>query len=298
MACLSVAVVTWWQATGERQNRADDRLGLVAPVHAQAVALDRSIRDFKLPEDIPWRKGENGSASALLYGDPSKPGLYVQLLKRGPNVWSKPHSHENDRFITVLEGTFWVGSGKFDPNRTIPLKPGTFVRDFANKVHFDGSKDDGMTVLFVGMGPSSGRPAEPPDTPGAGEGSVTVDPTVREIKRLEDLVWNHGEASSSVTLFGDSRKPGIYVQYLRRKPHQWSRLHFHPTDRFITVMGGRMYIGTGTTLDKDKTIGLPKGGFVRDLAQGVHYDGAKDEDLWILLAGMGPATSVTYQPSK
>jgi len=59
-----------------------------------------------------------------------------------------------------------------------------------------------------------------------------------------------------------------------------------------------MYLGTGTVLDQNKTVGLPKFGFVRDLAQGVHYDGTKDEDLWIEIAGMGPATSITYEPPK
>jgi quercetin dioxygenase-like cupin family protein len=270
---------------------------LTSAYGAEAIALDPGIRDFKLPEQIPWKTGEGGSKSALLYGDPSKPGFYVQILKRGPNIWSKPHFHENDRFITVLEGTFWVGSGKFDPERTVPLKPGTFVRDFANQIHFDGSKDDGTTLEFVGMGPASAHYGEPQET-AAKNGPVGIDPTVREIQRPEDLVWRKGDAASSVSLFGSQDKPGVYVQYLKRDPNQWSRLHFHPTDRFITVMGGKLFIGTGTILDKDKTIGLTKGGFVRDIAEGVHYDGAKDEGLWIQLAGIGPATSTTYVPPK
>jgi len=269
---------------------------LTAAYGAELVALDPAIRDFKLPDQIPWKMGEGGSKSALLYGDPSKPGFYVQLLHRGPNIWSRPHYHENDRFITVLEGTFWVGSGKFDPERTVPLKPGTFVRDFANQIHFDGSKDDGTTLEFVGMGPASAHYAEAPAP--APTGPVVIDPTVREVQRPEDLVWKKGDAASSVSLYGSQDKPGVYVQYLKRDPNQWSRLHFHPTDRFITVMGGKLYIGTGTALDKDKTIGLTKGGFVRDIAQGVHYDGAKDEGLWIQLAGIGPATSTTYMPPK
>src|SRR5690349_20402210 len=72
---------------------------------AEAVSLDPGIREFKLPDQIPWKMGEGGSKSAILYGDPSKPGFYVQILHRGPNIWSKPHYHDNDRFITVLDGT-------------------------------------------------------------------------------------------------------------------------------------------------------------------------------------------------
>lgn len=76
---------------------------------------------------IEWKgRPGSGNQSAILFGDPSKPGLYVQLLKRGPNNWSQPHSHPNDRFITVLAGTMWIGTGaKFDPENTVPLKPGS-----------------------------------------------------------------------------------------------------------------------------------------------------------------------------
>jgi hypothetical protein len=103
----------------------------------------------------------------------------------------------------------------------------------------------------------------------------------------------------SFFLYGDQSKPGVYVQYLRRVPNAWSRLHYHPMDRFIMVLGGKMFIGTGRDFDKDKTIGLPKGGYVRDLAQGIHYDGAKDEPLWIQISGIGPASSLDVdEPPK
>ena len=129
---------------------------------ADAVTIDRNAREFKLPDQIEW-KGRPGSASqtAVLFGDPSKPGLYVQLLRRGPNDWSQPHSHPNDRFITVLAGTMRIGTGaKFDPNNTVPLGPGSVVRDIANQMHFDGTGPDGLTIEIVGMGPSTMTQAE------------------------------------------------------------------------------------------------------------------------------------------
>lgn len=137
-------------------------LNFMAAYGADAVTLDRNSRDFKLPDQIEWKgRPGSGNQSAILFGDPAKPGLYVQLLKRGPNDWSRPHSHPNDRFITVLAGTMWIGTGtKFDPNNTVGLKPGGFVRDIANQVHFDGSKDDGLTIEIVGMGPATSTQAE------------------------------------------------------------------------------------------------------------------------------------------
>lgn len=139
-----------------------DIMKLMAVYGADAATIDRNARDYKLADQIEWKgRPGSGSQSAILFGDPSKPGLYVQLLKRGPNNWSQPHSHPNDRFITVLAGTMWIGTGsKFDPENTVPLKPGSYVRDIANQTHFDGSKADGLTIEIVGIGPATSTQAE------------------------------------------------------------------------------------------------------------------------------------------
>jgi hypothetical protein len=139
-----------------------DVANLMAVYGADAATIDRNARDYKLADQIEWKgRPGSGNQSAILFGDPSKPGLYVQLLKRGPNNWSQPHSHPNDRFITVLAGTMWIGTGnKFDPENTVPLKPGSYVRDIANQTHFDGSKADGLTIEIVGIGPATSTQAE------------------------------------------------------------------------------------------------------------------------------------------
>ena len=127
---------------------------------AETVAIDRAARDFRMPDQIEW-KGRPGSANqtATLFGDSSKPGLYVQLLKRGPDDWSQPHSHPNDRILTVLAGTMRIGTGsKFDKENTVSLGPGSIVKDFANQPHFDGSGPDGLTLEIITLGPApSGR---------------------------------------------------------------------------------------------------------------------------------------------
>jgi len=271
-------------------------VGLAAAAYgAQAVTLDRTIREYTLPDQIQWRTAASGIATALLYGDPAKPGMYVTLQRRPPNIWSQPHSHETDRYAVVLDGTFWAGSGRVDRDSTVPLGPGTVIRDFAHTVHYDGSRDETVTLLFVGEGPVA--PSRPADASELAAPPRPLD-QVREARRLEELRWEHDAASSSVTLVGDPDQPGLYLRYVRRKPHQWSGLHSHSTERLVMVMDGRMYIGTGTTLDRERTIGVPRGGFIRDLARGVHYDGTKDEDLWILIAGIGPAASTPYPASR
>jgi len=130
---------------------------VMAMYGADAVTIDRNARDFRLPDQFKW-EGRPGSTdkTALLFGDPSKAGLYVQITKRGPNVWSQPHSHQNERFITVLAGTFLIGTGpKFDKNNTVTVGPGGVVHDIPNQMHYDGTGPEGATLEFIAMGPAA-----------------------------------------------------------------------------------------------------------------------------------------------
>jgi hypothetical protein len=130
---------------------------MMALYGAEATTIDRKARDFSLPDQFEW-KDTPGSASktATLFGDPSKPGLYVQVTKRGPNTWSQPHSHPNERFITVLAGTFLIGTGaKFDKNNTVVVGPGGVVHDIPNQMHYDGTGPEGATLEFIAMGPAA-----------------------------------------------------------------------------------------------------------------------------------------------
>lgn len=127
----------------------------------QNAKLDPATLSYKLPSQIHWVGDAMGAQTAVLVGDPSKPGLYVMLVKWTPHHMSHPHWHPNDRFITVLSGTWWVGTGtKFDPNRTVPMPAGSFVTHYAKHVHFDGAKDQAAVLEIVGEGPATATPAE------------------------------------------------------------------------------------------------------------------------------------------
>jgi hypothetical protein len=117
---------------------------------------------LKTPDQIEW-KNNAGNRTANLAGDPSKPGLYAQMLTwlKGDH-FSRPHSHPNDRFIFVLSGAWWAGTGTtFDPaNLAIPLKAGTFATHFGKQVHWDGARDEDAALLIIGEGPATNTPAE------------------------------------------------------------------------------------------------------------------------------------------
>jgi hypothetical protein len=134
-------------------------LSSVRPVRAAGTLNPKAIT-ITLPPDIKWNKGR-GSESAVLAGDPTKPGLYVMLQKWLPHNNSRPHFHPNDRFITVISGTWWVNTGsKYDPDGMQPVPAGSFVTHFGKEIHYDGAKDTECILQIVGIGPAAATDAE------------------------------------------------------------------------------------------------------------------------------------------
>jgi hypothetical protein len=130
---------------------------------ASSAELNPAAVQYKMPDQIPWSPVDaRGAQIAVLAGDPDKPGPYIIMNKwtKG-NHFSRPHFHPNDRFITVLQGTWYVGSGdKFDPdNGTVAIPAGSFVTHTGKQVHWDGAKDEDAVLLIVGEGPATATAA-------------------------------------------------------------------------------------------------------------------------------------------
>jgi len=124
-----------------------------------AAELNPAAVVYKLPDQIPWGPVDaRGAQSAVVVGDPNKPGFYMVYNKwtKG-NHFSRPHFHPNDRYIVVLQGTWWVGSGpKFDPEHgTVPMPVGSFVTHYGKQMHWDGAKDEDAVLLIMGEGPAT-----------------------------------------------------------------------------------------------------------------------------------------------
>ena len=127
-----------------------------------AADLDPKAIVIQLPKEIKWVPTANGGAeTAQLVGDPAKPGLYVVLQKWLPHNNSRPHFHQNDRYITVLSGTWWVNTGpKYDLAGMKPVPAGSFVTHPGKQIHYDGARDAECILEIVGMGPATSTPAE------------------------------------------------------------------------------------------------------------------------------------------
>lgn len=129
---------------------------LLIPSRAAEPAFpDPKVLSFTPPDKIQWRKSA-ASDTANLVGDPNKEGLYVILIKWHPHNMSRPHTHNTARYVTVVSGTWWIGTGPhWDPNNTYPAPAGSYVVDLPGQVHWDGAKDEDCVLEIVGMGPVS-----------------------------------------------------------------------------------------------------------------------------------------------
>ena len=110
-------------------------------------------------EQIKWQdvQGGLGTQFAVIRGNPAGPGLYVIRVKFPPNVMDTPHSHPNDRYVTVLKGTWYAGTGeKFDVTKAQKLEAGSFMFHPGGGAHWDGAAgDEEVIVEVIGEGPAS-----------------------------------------------------------------------------------------------------------------------------------------------
>ena len=124
---------------------------------ALAGRINPSETQVTLPDAIKWSGWINGfpphsGEMATLYGGLDKPGPYLVLMKWYPGYMSAPHTYATDRLSLVLSGTWWVNSGAdFDPDNTVPVPPGGFVRRVARTPHYDGVKRDASEPAVIGL---------------------------------------------------------------------------------------------------------------------------------------------------
>jgi hypothetical protein len=124
---------------------------------ALARKINRSETEITLPDAIKWSGWINGfpphsGEMATLYGGLDKPGPYLVLMKWYPGYMSAPHTYATDRLSLVLSGTWWVNSGAdFDPDSTVPVPAGGFVRRVARTPHYDGVKNGANEPAVIGL---------------------------------------------------------------------------------------------------------------------------------------------------
>lgn len=120
--------------------------------------------------------------------------------------------------------------------------------------------------------------------------AAELNPKSVEIKTPKEIKWvrNAAGTNEQAILFGDPAKPGPYVVRIKWLPGNFSKPHFHNSDRFFVVISGTWWVGTGNTFNKDETVPAPAGSYVIHKGGQIHFDGAKGEEAIIQVSGIGP----------
>jgi quercetin dioxygenase-like cupin family protein len=103
--------------------------------------------------------------AALLYGDPAKEGPFVLRLRFPANYQIPPHRHPGAEILTVVSGTFMLGSGETaDKAKAQAMPSGGFTAMPPNMAHY--AHTDEVTVVQINsMGPWSINYVNPNDDP-------------------------------------------------------------------------------------------------------------------------------------
>jgi quercetin dioxygenase-like cupin family protein len=115
-----------------------------------------------------------------------------------------------------------------------------------------------------------------------------------------ELKWvSSSYGVESTVLYGDPKKAGeFYIIQVKFPPYTFDYPHYHPEDRHVTVIKGTWYTGTGDTLDIDKAVPLKAGSYMFHPGKAVHWDGAKDEEVIVEIAGIGPGSTILAKPGS
>jgi quercetin dioxygenase-like cupin family protein len=107
-----------------------------------------------------------GGQTAVLAGDPTKPGLFVLRLKMDPHFVVLPHTHPVFETVTVLKGTMGSGMGeKADLTKGKLLGPGSILALPAGHPHYVWAGDEEVILQVVANGPFDIHYINPDDDP-------------------------------------------------------------------------------------------------------------------------------------
>jgi quercetin dioxygenase-like cupin family protein len=110
-------------------------VGIAATAYAQPTE-----QVLKLPDQIEWKAPPmvGGASTAILFGDPSKPGVYVTRTKFPAGLKTMPHTHPDEwRTVVVLSGTHYFGLGDtWDESKFKAYPTGTFFSEPKDTPHF------------------------------------------------------------------------------------------------------------------------------------------------------------------
>ena len=141
----------------------------LAVVTSTAPAKAMGEHAIVSPQDIKWGPAPAvlppGAEAAVLFGDPSKEGLFALRLKLPDGYSVPPHTHPVDEVVTVISGTFRLGMGETaDQGTAQPLPAGSFFALPPGAAHYVFI-DEETVIQISTVGPWGLTYVNPEDDP-------------------------------------------------------------------------------------------------------------------------------------
>ena len=143
-------------------------VGLCMPA-AVGAREPRPAHTIVTPVEITWKAGppslQPGAQAAILYGDPSKEGVFVMRLKLPPGFRIAPHTHPKPEILTVISGAFHIGMGtQANPAGARRLAAGSFFAFDPGLAHYAHVEEE-TVVQLSSTGPWTINYVNPADDP-------------------------------------------------------------------------------------------------------------------------------------
>jgi len=134
-----------------------------------AMMPETMIQKLVTPAEIQWGPAPAvlpaGIQGAVLYGDPTKDGLFSMRFKLPKGYRVAPHTLSKVGTFTVISGTFRIGMGeKADPSKARAMPAGSFIALPPGIPHFV-SVDEETVVQLNNIGPWVITYIDPKDDP-------------------------------------------------------------------------------------------------------------------------------------
>ena len=142
---------------------------LIGTLGMAAGASADDAHKLVAPGDVAWKPAPKslpaGAEAAVLFGDPSKEGLFVLRLHFPSGYVVPPHTHPVYEVVTVLSGAGKLGMGAVaDKGATTTLPAGSFFALPPNMAHY-AFYDEDTVIQITTNGPWGITYVNPDDDP-------------------------------------------------------------------------------------------------------------------------------------
>ena len=133
-------------------------IAIVASIGWTTSSAERSKKDIVgiTADEVRWSTPpyyHDGRQRAQLFGDSNQGGAWIDRVKIPGGATVLAHTHPQDEFVTVIDGTWYLGTGeKFDAAKLKGYPAGSFIIIPAGIPHFVATKAGPVVIQLSGTG--------------------------------------------------------------------------------------------------------------------------------------------------